>query len=86
MLIASLLLVVFVVDAYLPGVSQVTYKFGDPVMVKSRKLYSSSNLPFGFYKLPFCRPDPIVYNFENFGEYLFGDRISTSAYTVRTLL
>ncbi len=80
-----LLLLLFVGVAYtyyLPGLPQQTFLKGSLVKVKTRKITSSRNLPYDFYSLKFCRPDPIDVDFENLGEYFFGDRIENSVYNV----
>lgn len=56
---------------------------GDPIALKVNKLMSSKNLPYGYYSLPYCRPEKIVPSAENLGELLRGDRILNSPYTVR---
>lgn len=57
----------------------------DVVNIKVNKLSSSkTQLPYEFYSLPYCRPEPIVNSAENLGEVLRGDRIENSVYTVRS--
>lgn len=68
--------------AYLPGYDRKKYLKGDFIEVKTRKLASKKNLPFEFYSLQFCKPNPKRYATETFGEVLFGDRIENSLYLV----
>lgn len=58
------------------------YKKNDNIDVKTRKLFSKTNLPFDFYSLKFCRPKKRIMATENLGELLFGDRIENSLYKV----
>jgi transmembrane 9 superfamily protein 2/4 len=67
---------------YLPGLPTQVYEGGELARVKTRKLTSVHDLPFDFYSLQFCRPEPIQPFAENLGEYLFGDRIENSVYNV----
>jgi transmembrane 9 superfamily protein 2/4 len=56
----------------------------DLVNFKVNKISSTKTaLPFEYYSLPFCRPDPIINSAENLGEVLRGDRILNSLYQVR---
>lgn len=68
--------------SYLPGLDQKLYSEGDAVEVKTRKLYSKKDLPFPFYSLKFCQPNPIVDSANSLGEVLFGDRIENSLYKI----
>jgi len=78
-----LLLTLFIaLFAYLPGLDQRLYTAGDYIDVKTRKLFSKKDLPFDFYSLPFCRPNPLLYSAKNLGEVMFGDRIENSLYQV----
>lgn len=50
---------------------------------KVNKISSTKTaLPYEYYSLPFCRPDPIINSAENLGEVLRGDRILNSLYQV----
>jgi transmembrane 9 superfamily protein 2/4 len=71
--------------AYLPGLDRKRYKANDVIEVKTRKLASKRNLPFDFYSLPFCKPNPLKSAAENLGEVLFGDRILNSLFVVSLL-
>jgi hypothetical protein len=56
----------------------------DLVNFKVNKISSTKTaLPYEYYSLPFCRPDPIINSAENLGEVLRGDRILNSLYQVR---
>ena len=39
-------------------------------------------MPYDYYSLPFCKPKTLVYESENFGEVISGDRIENSVYKV----
>jgi len=70
----------------LPGIEfSREYQVGELLEVKTRKLYSKQNLPFDFYYLMFCRPNPRRAAAENLGEVIFGDRIENSLYTFKVL-
>ena len=47
-----------------------------------RKLFSKKNLPFSFYSLKFCQPNPKILATESIGEVIFGDQIENSLYNV----
>lgn len=56
---------------------------GDKLNLKVNKLSSTkTQLPYEYYSIPYCRPDPIVPSAENLGEVLRGDRIENSPYEV----
>jgi len=66
---------------YLPGVAPREYLDGERVEVKVNKLTSTvTQLPYDYYKLPFCKPQEIIYKVENLGEVLHGSMIQNSAY------
>ncbi|OVA04414.1 Nonaspanin (TM9SF) [Macleaya cordata] len=71
---------------YLPGSYPNRYSTGDPLWVKVNSLTSvETEVPFGYYTLPFCKPiDGIKNSRENLGELLMGDRIESSPYRFRT--
>eukprot|EP00958_Prasinococcus_capsulatus_P027601 scaffold5681_cov377-Prasinococcus_capsulatus_cf.AAC.19 len=69
---------------YLPGVAPQDYAKDDLISLKVNKLTSiKTQLPYEYYSLPYCRPDPIINSAENLGEVLRGDRIENSLYQVR---
>uniref|UniRef100_A0A1J3CWS4 Transmembrane 9 superfamily member n=1 Tax=Noccaea caerulescens TaxID=107243 RepID=A0A1J3CWS4_NOCCA len=70
---------------YLPGSYMHTYSNGDPIFAKVNSLTSiETELPFGFYSLPYCKPiEGIKKSAENLGELLMGDQIDNSAYRFR---
>jgi len=72
---------------YLPGVAPQDYARDDLVNFKVNKISSTKTaLPFEYYSLPFCRPDPIINSAENLGEVLRGDRILNSLYQIQVRL
>ncbi|CAA7408057.1 unnamed protein product [Spirodela intermedia] len=69
---------------YLPGSYPHKYLVGDTLSVKVNSLTSvETEIPFGYYSLPFCQPEKIRDSAENLGEILMGDRIENSPYTFR---
>ncbi|PKA62455.1 hypothetical protein AXF42_Ash009342 [Apostasia shenzhenica] len=70
---------------YLPGSYPYKHQIGDYLYVKVNSLTSiETEIPFGYYSLPFCRPpDGIKDSAENLGELLMGDRIENSPYRFR---
>lgn len=70
---------------YLPGSYPHKYQIGDFLSVKVNSLTSiDTEMPFGYYSLPFCRPlEGIKDSAENLGELLVGDRIENSPYRFR---
>ncbi|MQL91898.1 hypothetical protein Taro_024519 [Colocasia esculenta] len=89
LLLAALLhrggFVVVVHGFYLPGSYPHRYQPGDALVVKVNSLTSiDTEIPFGYYSLPFCRPPGgIRDSAENLGELLMGDRIESSPYRFR---
>ena len=68
---------------YLPGVAPVDYERDDLVFVKVNKLTSTSTqLPYDYYSLPYCKPEKVKHAAENLGEVLRGDRIENSLYSL----
>nr|XP_023659902.1 transmembrane 9 superfamily member 4-like isoform X1 [Paramormyrops kingsleyae] len=68
---------------YVPGVAPINYQKYSLVEIKAVKLTSShTQLPYEYYSLPFCQPEKVVYNAENLGEVLRGDRIVNTPYKV----
>ncbi|GAA0169428.1 transporter [Lithospermum erythrorhizon] len=67
---------------YLPGSFPHKYKVGDQLSVKVNSLTSiDTELPYGYYSLPFCKPlEGVKDSAENLGELLMGDRIENSPY------
>uniref|UniRef100_A0A1D1XY03 Transmembrane 9 superfamily member n=1 Tax=Anthurium amnicola TaxID=1678845 RepID=A0A1D1XY03_9ARAE len=67
---------------YLPGSYMHTYTQGEDINVKVNSLTSiETELPFGYYTLPYCQPpDGIKKSAENLGELLMGDQIDNSPY------
>jgi transmembrane 9 superfamily protein 2/4 len=84
--ILALLLVLVAVYCYIPGLPQKNYVENDPVDIKTRKLSSIHNVPYDYYSLKFCQPDPLESAAENFGEFMFGDRIENSVFDVCNFL
>lgn len=69
---------------YLPGVAPHNFQDGETVDLKVNKLSSVHTLlPYDYYSLKFCKPKEGVKPYsENLGEFLRGDRIENSAYTI----
>lgn len=84
---ASLTGVVFLSTAnafYMPGVRPQTFKEGEDVPLKVNSLTSvRTQIPKNYYRLPFCKPNggPKMAS-ENLGEFLTGNKIQTSPYTI----
>lgn len=59
-----------------------TYSPREPIFAKVNSLTSiETELPFGYYTLPYCQPDGgIKKSAENLGELLMGDQIDNSPY------
>ena len=72
---------------YIPGVAPLTLKEGDAVELKINTLTSiKTQIPRNYYKLPFCKPPggPTMAT-ENLGEFLTGNKIQSSPYTINML-
>jgi transmembrane 9 superfamily member 2/4 len=72
---------------YVPGVHPISFNEGDDVPVKVNKLTSThTQVPRDYYKLPFCKPlgGPTMSS-ENLGEFLSGNKIQNSPYTIQML-
>jgi transmembrane 9 superfamily protein 2/4 len=68
---------------YLPGVAPREYQEGGKVDLKVNKLTSvKTQLPYGYYTLPHCKPSEIKHKPENLGEILVGDLIENSPYEI----
>ncbi|XP_030529078.1 transmembrane 9 superfamily member 2-like [Rhodamnia argentea] len=63
------------------------YKVDDVVPLYVNKVgpFGSPSEAYGYYSLPFCRPDRIEEKQETFGEILNGDRLVTAPFTVKFL-
>lgn len=71
---------------YLPGVHPNEYLKDGTVELKVNKLTSvKTQLPYGYYVLPYCRPTEIQDSVENLGEILVGDMIENSPYEIKML-
>lgn len=69
---------------YLPGVAPREYQQGELVAMKVNTLTSvKTQLPYGYYTLPYCAPEKIVDRVENLGEILGGDIIENSPYELK---
>jgi len=69
---------------YVPGVAPIDFAQEDKVEIKAVKMTSSkTQLPYEYYSLPLCKPENVVYQTENLGEVLRGDRIVNTNYDVR---
>lgn len=70
---------------FMIGIAPHNYQLGEKVLLKVNKLDSiKTQLPYGYYTLPFCRPDSIEDDSENLGEIMSGDLIENSKYKVCT--
>ncbi|XP_073142702.1 transmembrane 9 superfamily member 12 [Henckelia pumila] len=70
---------------YLPGSYMHTYSTGEEIYAKVNSLTSiETELPFGYYSLPYCQPmGGVKKSAENLGELLMGDQIDNSPYRFR---
>ena len=67
----------------MPGVSPIEYEEGSRVDLKVNKMTSSkTQLPYGYYTLPFCKPEMVTNAVENLGEVLHGSVIQNSPYDI----
>jgi len=69
---------------YVPGIKPETFKMGEEVPLKVNSITSiHTQMPKDYYRLPFCEPDggPKMAS-ENLGEFLTGNKIQTSPYTI----
>jgi transmembrane 9 superfamily protein 2/4 len=72
---------------YIPGVQPQTFKQSDEIPLKVNALTSiHTQIPKGYYQLPYCIPEtgPKMAS-ENLGEFLTGNKIQSSPYTVNML-
>jgi transmembrane 9 superfamily protein 2/4 len=72
---------------YIPGVAPQTFQRGDEVPMKVNSMTSiHTQVPKDYYRLPFCRPSegPKMAS-ENLGEFLTGNKIQNSPYTLNML-
>eukprot|EP01132_Coremiostelium_polycephalum_P007566 gene7566-9301_t len=68
---------------YLPGMFPKYFKPNDAVYLKVNKITSThTQIPYKYYSLPVCKPDPIIDENDNLGEFLLGDRIENSIYNI----
>lgn len=64
----------------------VQFRKGEHIDVKAVKMTSiRTHLPYGYYSVEFCLPKTgkLVYNSQNLGQILRGDRIVNTPYEVR---
>lgn len=72
---------------YMPGVQPQTFAPNAEVMMKVNSMTSiHTQIPKDYYRLPFCKPEggPQMMS-ENLGEFLTGNKIQTSPYTINML-
>jgi len=72
---------------YVPGVRPLTFDEGDEVPLKVNSMTSiKTQLPKDYYRLPFCTPPngPQMAS-ENLGEFLTGNKIQSSPYSLNML-
>lgn len=83
-LLGTLLLSSLANSFYVPGVAPQDYDENQEVEIRAVKMTSSkTQLPYEYYTLPLCKPDPVEYVSENLGEVLRGDRIVNTLYQVK---
>mmetsp|Transcript_23239 Transcript_23239/g.38510 ORF Transcript_23239/g.38510 Transcript_23239/m.38510 type:complete len:651 (+) Transcript_23239:40-1992(+) len=72
---------------YIPGVQPETFQRGDEVPMKVNSMTSiHTQVPKDYYRLPFCRPsDGPKMASENLGEFLTGNKIQNSPYTLNMM-
>ena len=85
---ALLLLVAPSFGFYIPGVQPQTFEKGDEVPMKVNSMTSiHTQVPKDYYRLPFCRPsDGPKMASENLGEFLTGNKIQNSPYTLNMMV
>jgi len=87
--VASLAAAVFApgsIAFYLPGLAPREYNQDEQVDLKVNKLTSAkTQLPYGYYSLPYCQPEKIKVGIENLGEQLAGDLIENSPYKINLM-
>jgi transmembrane 9 superfamily protein 2/4 len=73
---------------YLPGSYPQEFVANATVGVKVQSMTSThTELPFGYYSLPFCKPPGGVRKVaENLGELLMGERVESSAYAFNVMV
>jgi len=72
---------------YIPGVQPLAFREGDEVPMKVNSMTSiHTQIPKDYYRLPFCLPPggPRMAS-ENLGEFLTGNKIQSSPYTINML-
>jgi transmembrane 9 superfamily protein 2/4 len=72
---------------YVPGVQPLSFLKGAEVPMKVNAVTSThTQIPRDYYRLPFCQPDggPKMAS-ENLGEFLTGNKIQSSPYTINML-
>ncbi|KAL3928028.1 MAG: hypothetical protein SGARI_005155, partial [Bacillariaceae sp.] len=86
-LCAAALAVVPTTGFYIPGVHPQEFAAGDEVPMKVNAVTSiHTQIPKDYYRLPFCRPsDGPQMASENLGEFLTGNKIQSSAYSINML-
>ncbi|CAM9124637.1 unnamed protein product [Ectocarpus sp. 4 AP-2014] len=68
---------------YLPGKAPNSFSNGEKVELQVVLLTSTkTQIPFDYYRAPYCRPSKITKEAENLGEVLMGDKISSSPYVL----
>jgi transmembrane 9 superfamily member 2/4 len=72
---------------YVPGVQPMSFPAGAEVPLKVNALTSThTQIPRDYYRLPFCQPqDGPKMASENLGEFLTGNKIQNSPYTINML-
>lgn len=83
MIVPLLAILVQTHSSYLPGTKPVTYKQGEKIKLFVNNLESiTTQLPFDYYYLNFCKPPEIEVQDENLGEHLSGDLFENTVYNI----
>lgn len=69
---------------YLPGIAMKDYASGEPIEVLANRLTSPvSTIPYGFYTIPFCRPEEMLRSHPvNLGQLLVGERAYPTVFNI----
>jgi len=68
----------------IPGVTPIEYVPNQNVPIQVNKVTSTkTQIPYQYYKLPFCKPEKIKQQQETLGEVLEGEAVASSPYEVK---
>lgn len=69
------------ISLYIPTIEPSNYKVKEQVDIRVNSLRSLSNImPYEYYTLPFCVPNPVLTKPEVLGEVIWGDKVQSSSY------